>query len=125
MTWKEGELGCVGLIQIARFRQDSGDLPPLEALLPLPVGSSLSFYITPGTQFIWEHCGRESEGGGSGVLRWTGKGRLCSQQAFIRAYSLPSLRQEPGHWGEQIRQLSALVGGADSLVGDTHIQCVI
>ena len=55
VTWKERELGCVGLIQIALFSSDSGDLPSPETLLPLPGGSSLSPYFTPGTQFLWEH----------------------------------------------------------------------
>lgn len=55
VTWKEGELGCVGHIQIALFHSDSGDLPSPEALLPVPGGSSLSSYFTPSTQFIWEN----------------------------------------------------------------------
>ena len=59
VTWKGGELWCVGLIQIALFHSDSGDLPSPEALLPLLGGSSLSFCFTPSTQFIWEH--REGE----------------------------------------------------------------
>lgn len=54
-----------------------------------------------------------------GVLRWTGKGRLFSQQACICASSLPFLKQELGHWGEQISQLPVLVGGADNPVEDT------
>lgn len=57
--------------------------------------------------------------GVGGVLRWTGKGRLFSQQACIHASSLPFLRQELGHCGEQVSQLPVLVGGADNPVEDT------